>query len=343
MEIKLLKQLCEAPGLPGAEEPVKEIVISNLTVHTEEITIDALGNVIAHIPGDGPRLLLDAHMDEVGFMVKHIDQRGFIRVIPLGGIDPRVFYGQRVVVWGKKPLVGMVAALPPHIVNKELEKEAPEVEECIIDLGLAPEKVSSLVKVGDVVSYFSPFIETEDAIISKAIDDRVGLFVMLEALKRKPKINCDLYASATVQEEVAVRGANVIVPAYEPDFVIALEGTVSNDLPGIPEHKTLAKVGKGPEIRFTDKYLVADRALSQFIIELAEKRDIPYQITVKKAGSTNATALQVTGKGARASVVSVPVRYLHTPSCLAYKKDIEEAVNLVVAILEEIQYHNLKA
>ncbi|HLE24473.1 MAG TPA: M42 family peptidase, partial [Thermodesulfobacteriota bacterium] len=135
MEIKLLKQLCEAPGLPGAEEPVKEIVISNLKEHTEEIKIDALGNVIAHIPGDGPRLLLDAHMDEVGFMVKHIDQRGFIRVIPLGGIDPRVFYGQRVVVWGKKPLVGMVAALPPHIVNKEHEKEAPEVEDCTIDLG----------------------------------------------------------------------------------------------------------------------------------------------------------------------------------------------------------------
>ena len=118
MEIKLLKQLCEVPGLPGDEGPVREIVISNLKEHTEEIRIDALGNVIAHIPGDGPRLLLDAHMDEVGFMVKHIDQRGFIRVIPLGGIDPRVFYGQRVVVWGKKPLVGMVAALPPHIVNK---------------------------------------------------------------------------------------------------------------------------------------------------------------------------------------------------------------------------------
>ncbi len=342
METKLLKQLCEAPGLPGAEEPVKEIIISNLREFTDEIIKDPLGNVIAHIPGDGPRLVLDAHMDEVGFMVNHIDQRGFIRVIPLGGIDPRVFYGQRVVVWGKKPLVGMVAALPPHITKKDNNKDAPEVEDCIIDLGLSGDKVSSSVKVGDVVSYFSPFIETEDAVISKAIDDRVGLFVILEALKRKPTINCDLYVSATVQEEVGLRGANVIVPVYEPDFVIALEGTVSNDLPGVPEHKTLAKAGRGPEIRLTDKYLVAHRALSLFLTQLAEKHEIPYQITVKKAGSTNATAMQVTGKGSRATVVSVPVRYLHSPSCLAYKSDIDATIKLAISILEGIQNFDLQ-
>jgi endoglucanase len=344
MQIELLKRLCEAPGLPGAEEPVKEIIISSLKEFTDEITEDALGSVIAHIPGDGPRLLLDAHMDEVGFMVNHIDGRGFLRVIPLGGVDARVFYGQRVVVWGKKPLVGMVAALPPHISKSSgNNKEAPEVEDCIIDLGLSAEKVQNLVKVGDVVSYYSPFVETEDAVISKAIDDRVGLFVILEALKRRPKISCDLYVSATVQEEVGLRGANVIVPVYEPDFAIAMEGTVSNDLPGVPEHKTLAKVGKGPEIRLSDKYLVTNRALSFFLTELAEKRSIAHQITVKKAGSTNATAMQVTGKGSRVGVVSVPVRYLHSPSCLAYKSDIEETIKLVIAILEEIKYLNPKS
>lgn len=338
MQIELLRRLCEAPGLPGAEEPVKEIVVSSLKEFTEEIKEDALGNIIAHIPAERPRLVLDAHMDEVGFMVNHIDQRGFLRVIPLGGIDSRVFYGQRVIVWGKKPLVGTVAALPPHISKATGEKEAPDVEDCIIDLGLSPEKVQDLVKVGDVVSYFSTFVETEDAVISKAIDDRVGLFVIIEALRRTSNIGCDLYVSATVQEEVGLRGANVIVPALEPDFVVAIEGTVSNDLPGVPEHKTLARVGKGPEVRLSDKYLVADRALSFFIMELAERRRIPYQITVKKAGSTNATAMQVTGKGSRVSVVSVPVRYLHSPSCLAYKSDIEETIRLASAILEEIKH-----
>ncbi len=341
METNLLKQLCEAPGLPGAEEPVKEIVISNLKEFTEEITEDALGNVVAHIQGDGPRVLLDAHTDEVGFMVRHIDDRGFLRVIPLGGIDSRVFYGQRVVVWGRKPLVGMVAASPP-LIRKENDKEAPDVEDCIIDLGLSAEKVLKSIKVGDVVSYFSPFVETEDAVISKAIDDRVGLFVILEALKQRPKMSCDLYVSATAQEEVGLRGANVIVPRYEPELVVVLEGTVANDLPGVPEHKSLARVSNGPEIRLSDKYLIPNRALSFFIMELAKSHNIPYQITVKRAGSTNATAMQVTGKGSRVSAISVPVRYLHSPSCLAYKSDIEETIKLIVAIIEGIKYFNPK-
>lgn len=341
MRIELLKQLCETAALPGAEEPVKEIVISSLKEFTGEITEDVLGNVIAHIPGDGPRVVLDAHMDEVGFMVNYIDGRGFIQVTPLGGIDSRVFYGQRLVVWGKRPLVGMVAALPPHI-RKGGETDTPEVEDCVIDLGLKAEKVLDLVKVGDVVSYFSPFVETEDAVISKAIDDRVGLFVILETLRRKPDISCDLYVSATVQEEVGLRGANVIVPVYEPDFVIALEGTVANDLPGVPGHRTLAKVEKGPEVRLSDRYLVANRALSFFIMGVAKKRGIPYQTTVKKAGSTNATAMQVTGKGSRVAVVSVPVRYLHSPSSVAYKSDIEETIKLIAAVLEEIKNFNPK-
>jgi endoglucanase len=342
MQIELLKRLCEAPGLPGAEEPVKEIVVSALGEFTEDIKEDAIGNVVAHVRGDGPKLVLDAHTDEVGFMVSHIDQRGFLRVTPLGGIDARVFYAQRLVVWGKKTVVGIVAALPPHLSKLSGEKEAPDVEDCLIDLGLSADKVVSLVKVGDVASYFSPFIETEDAVISKAIDDRVGLFVILEALKRTAKINCDLYVSATVQEEVGLRGANVIVPVYEPDFVIAMEGTVSNDLPGVPEHKTLAKVGKGPEIRLSDKYLVANRALSFFITGVAERQEIPHQITVKKAGSTNATAMQVTGKGTKVSVVSVPVRYLHSPSSIAYKVDIENTIRLISTVLEEIRHFDKK-
>jgi len=341
MQIELLEQLCEAPGLPGAEDAVKEIVVSKLKAFTQEITEDVLGNIVAHIPGKGPKLVLDAHMDEVGFMVNHIDERGFLRLMPLGGIDPRVFYGQRVVVWGERPLVGMVAAIPPHISRSTNNKEVPEVEDSVVDLALLPEKVKKLVKVGDVVSFYSKFEETEDAIISKAIDDRVGLFNILEALGRKPQLNCDLYVTATVQEEVGLRGARVITPVYEPDFVVALEGTVSMDFPGTPEHKTMAKVNKGPEIRLSDRFLIADRSFSFFITELAEKSGIPYQVTVKKAGSTNATALQVTGKGSRAAVISVPVRYLHSPSNLAYKSDIEATINLVATVLEKINNFKL--
>jgi len=322
--------------MPGAEDKVKDIVRKEFIKLSDTIEEDPLGNIVAHIPGKGPRLVLDAHTDEVGFMVNHIDQRGFLHLIPLGGMDSRVFYGQRLMIWGKKPMVGMVAAIPPHISKTSNNKEAPEVEDCVVDLGLKAEKVHDSVSIGDVVSYNTSFEETEDAIISKAIDDRVGLFVIIEALKRKPKINCDLYISATVQEEVGLRGARVITPVYEPDFVVALEGTVAMDFPGVPEYKTLANLGKGPEIRLSDRFLVAHRSFSFFIANLAEKNKIPYQITVKKAGSTNATAMQVTGKGSRATVISVPVRYLHSPSCLAFKSDIEETINLIYHLIENI-------
>ncbi len=337
MNIDLLKILCETAALPGVEYPVKEIIKNEFGKLTSEITEDALGNVVAHISGDGPKLVLDAHMDEVGFMVNYIDSRGFLRLTPLGGMDPRVFYGQRVVIWGKERLVGMVAAMPPHISKNTNNKEVPEVEDCIVDMGLSEDKVHRLISVGDVASFYPPFEETEDAIISKAIDDRVGLFVILEALKRKPKLKCDLYLTATVQEEIGLRGARVIVPVYEPDFVIALEGTVAMDLPGVAENKTLANLGKGPEIRLSDRFIVAHRPFSYFIMDIAAKNDIPYQVTVKKAGSTNATAMQVTGKGSRAAIVSVPVRYLHSPSCLAYKADIEETIKLIYYILEDIR------
>ncbi|MEX0998957.1 MAG: M42 family peptidase [Thermodesulfobacteriota bacterium] len=337
MNIKLLKQLCETPGLPGAEEPVKKIIKKEFEKLTKEVSEDVLGNIIAHIPGKGPKLVLDAHTDEVGFMINHIDKRGFVRVTPLGGMDPRVFYGQRLIIYGKKPLVGMVGAVPPHISKSGNNKEVPEIEDCVVDLGLTADKVHKLVSIGDVVSFYPPFEETEDAIISKAIDDRVGLFVMLEALRKKPKLGCDLYLTATVQEEAGLRGARVIVPVIEPDFVIALEGTVAMDLPGIAENKTLANVEKGPEIRLLDRFLVAHRPFSYFIMDIAKKKKIPYQVTVKNAGSTNATAMQVTGKGSRAAVVSVPTRYLHSPSSLAYKSDIEDTIKLIYHVIEGLK------
>ncbi|NIT14298.1 MAG: hypothetical protein GTN99_08695, partial [Candidatus Dadabacteria bacterium] len=233
-------------------------------------------------------------------------------------------------------LVGVVASIPPHISKDGNNKEVPEVEDCVVDLGLDGETVHKLVKVGDLVSFCEPFHETEQSVISKAIDDRVGLFVILEALKKAKKINCDLFVTATVQEEIGLRGARLITPVYEPDFVVALEGTVSMNIPGVAEDKTLAKAQQGPEIRLTDRFLVADRKLSFFISELAKKNKIPYQVTVKKAGSTNATAMQVTGRGSRAAVVSVPTRYLHSPNCLAYKEDIKNTIDLIALLLQNI-------
>ena len=336
MNIELLKRLCDTPGLPGDEQKVKEIFLEEIQKHTDNIETDVLGNIIARVPGNGPRVVLDAHLDEVGFMINHIDERGFIHVTPLGGMDPRVFYGQRLVFWGRKPVTGMVGAIPPHISRNTNNREVPDVEDCVVDTGLSAENVNKYLQFGDLASYATTLEQNEDAVLSKALDNRLGLFVILEALEKRSAINCDLYVTATVQEEVGLRGARVITPVYEPDFAIALEGTVAMDVPGIPDYKTLANTGKGPEIRLSDRYLVAHRPFSFFITGLAEKNNIPYQITVKKAGSTNATAMQVTGKGTRAAVISVPVRYLHSPTSIALKSDIQNTIDLVTNLIERI-------
>ncbi len=340
--MKLLKKLCDTPGMPGDEGMIKSILLEEMEKYSDDITEDVLGNVIARIPGDGPTFVLDAHMDEVGFMVHHIDSRGFLRVTPLGGMDARVFYGQRLVVWGKKVLKGVVAALPPHVTRGSGgNKEVPEIEDCVIDLGLSPEKVANTVEIGDMVSFDTSLDETADSVISKALDDRMGLFVIIEALRKTPNPSCNLIVTFTVQEEVGLRGARVITPVYEPDFAVALEGTVAMDIPGVSESNSFANIGKGPEIRLSDRFLVAHRPFSFFIKELAEKNDIPCQITVKKAGSTNATAIQVTGKGTRAAVLSVPTRYLHSPSSIAYKSDINHTIDLVSLLIRDIEKFSL--
>lgn len=342
MDIKLLKKLCDTPGMPGGEGLIRDLVIKELKDFTKDISIDAMGNVIAHVRGKGHRLVLDAHTDEVGFMVHYIDDNGFIYLTPLGGMDPRVYYAQRLTIWGKRPLIGMVAAIPPHISKSGNNKEVPEIEDCVVDVGLSADNVKSLVSIGDYVSFSTELVETEDSVISKALDDRMGLFIIIETLKRNPDVHCDLFITATVQEEIGLRGARLITPVVEPDFIIALEGTVAMDVPGIPANKSLANVNKGPEIRLSDRYLIADRAFSFFINEIAKKKKIPCQTTVKKVGGTNATAMQVTGKGSRVAAISVPTRYMHSPSSIAYKDDIENTIRLISSILENINKFSAK-
>ena len=336
MNWEFLIQLSDTPALPGNEEPIRKIIIHELRKLTDEIQVDKLGNVIAHIQGNGLKLMLDAHMDEIGFMVSHIDDKGFIRVLPLGGVDPKVFYAQRVIIWGKEKIPGVVGTTPPHLTRKdpsEKDKIVP-IEDCFIDTGLPAEKVHSLISVGDAVTFDAKCIQTENSIIGKALDDRIGLFMMLEAAKSAEKIGCDLYLVATTQEEVGIRGVPPAAFAVEPDLGISLEGTVANDIPGVPEHKRLASLGKGPEIRLSDGRFIADRNWVNFISELARKHDIPHQIIAKRVGGTNASAVQISKKGVISTAISIPVRYIHSPYSIAYKSDIIYGIKLVAKIIE---------
>jgi len=338
MDFGLLRRLTAAPGLPGQEGAVREIVLEYLRETGLEIFLDPLGSVIARAKGTGQRLLIDAHMDEVGLMVQHVDESGFLRVIPVGGLDPKVLYGQAVVVWGAEPVPGVVGAVPPHLLGREdaqRDKVVP-VEDLFVDCGLAAGEAAALIRVGDPVTFPSVWHENSRSVQARALDDRVGLFVMLEALKEAPLFGCDLVLVASAQEEVGLRGASPVARRIDPDLVLVLEGTVANDLPGVAPHRTLARLGAGPEIRLGDGRFLADRAWSRFIVECAEQAGLAHQIVVKNVGGTNAAAFQIEGTGARAAALSVPVRYIHAPVGVLWKSDVEAAVALVVRLCQEV-------
>ncbi len=330
MNLKLLRELCEAPGAPGAEGPVREIVLQAAQPLVDESRIDELGNLILRRRGKGPRLLLDAHLDEVAFLVSAIEG-SFVRIVPLGGIDPQVVYGGSLVIWGKRALPAVVGPRPPHAGE---ERKVPAIEDLFLDPGLSPERLAELVQVGDVVTFPPYFEETEEAVLAKALDDRVGLFILLEVL-RELSSPVDLFVVASVQEEVGLKGAEALIKDLDPDVVLVVEGTLALDVPQVPPHQRLARCGEGPEIRLSDARFVADRDLSLGLAELARRCGLKHQVVVKKKGGTNAAAFQIAGGPRRVAAISVPVRYLHGPVSVAYKSDLSATIRLLKTFLED--------
>lgn len=339
MDYLLLSRLTEAAGISGREERVREIMRAEFARLGLESRTDRMGNVIARKPGSGPKVALMAHMDEVGFMVSRIDEQGFVRVIPVGGIDPQVFVCQKVIVHGRQDLAGVVGSVPPHLRKKNAKEApaAPPVEEGFIDLGLSADQVRELVAVGDPVTFATRSWENAVSFFGKAIDDRVGLFILLTALGKARTVDCDLYLIASTQEEYGLRGIGPALFAEAPQIAIALEGTVASDTPGLalPANVTPTAQGKGPEIRLSDGRMLADRRLADFLAELAREREIACQVVVKNTGATDAAAGQLIAEGLLAGAVSVPTRYIHAPVGMARKTDIEQTVSLVTALLEE--------
>ncbi len=339
MDFALLDQLTRIPGVSGREEQVREFMAERFTRLKAESTTDAMGNLIGHLPGKGPRVALMAHMDEVGFLVSKIEKTGFVRVMPVGGVNPRVFGAQKVMVHGRRDLPGIVGSIPPHLLKQKGEQDrnaAIPIEESFIDVGLPPDQVAASIRMGDPVTFGVDGWENDHACFGKALDDRLGLFVMLEAVRRAARIDCDLYLVATTQEEYGLRGAGPAVFSVAPQIAIALEGTVASDTPGLklPPNIAVTAQGAGPEIRLSDGRMIASRSLADRLIRIAKKAGIPHQVIVKNTGATDAAAGQVTAGGTRVGTVAVPVRYIHAPLGMACKADIDATVRLMAAFLE---------
>jgi len=340
--MELLKKLCETPGISGYEERIQKVIKEELGKVTDEVKIDKLGNIIgikktkkAMSNSLPKKVMLAAHMDEIGFMISFIDKDGFLRFAPVGGFDPRTLIAQRVVVHGVKDIGGVIGSKPIHILEEEEKKKATKIKDLFIDVGLKKEEVSKIVKPGDFVTLDRDFKELNNKIITaKALDDRVGVYVMIEALKRIKDCYVDIYAVATVQEEVGLRGATVSSFSVEPDLGIALDVTIASDLPGTKEEEMVTNLGGGTAISLMDSHTISNKKLVDFLKKIAEENKIKYQNDILLGGGTDAGAIQRSKSGVPACTISIPTRYVHSVVEMCHKEDIESSIKLICKFLE---------
>jgi len=345
IDVSLLKQICEIPGAPGFEKPVRDLVVSLVSPYVDEVRIDNIGNVIALKKGtrnlDGKRVMLAAHLDEIGFIVSHIDEQGFLRFNTLGGFDPKTLTAQRVIVHGKKDLIGVMGSKPIHVMTPEEKTKLPKTTDFFIDLGMPKEEVDKYITIGDPITRDRELIEMGDCVNCKSIDNRVAVYIVIEALKQLTNPAYDVYAVFTVQEEVGIRGANVAAHQINPDFGIALDTTIAFDVPGAAAHEKVTELGKGTAIKIMDAMTICDYRMVAFMKQVAAKESISWQPELLTAGGTDTAGVQRMGKqGAIAGAISIPTRHLHQVIEMAHKKDIDDSIALLVACLEQLDSYD---
>lgn len=340
-QFKLLEKLCNAMAVSGDEGEARRIVLEEVKPYADEVKVDALGSVLARKKSSEKkplRVLLDAHIDEVGFMIVHDDGDGFFQFETVGGIDPRHLVGKQVIV-GREHTVGVIGAKPVHMLTDEESEQTIEVESMRIDLG--PEGKAN---VGDRATFATRFRRAGPSIMSKSIDDRIGVAILIELLKHAPK-HIELCLSFSVQEEIGLRGAKVAAHYFNPDLAIAVDSTPSRDLPdyeGRENYTYNTKLGLGPVIYMANSSTIDDPRLVKFLAETAEKNEIPYQFRQPGGGGTNAGAIQKSRAGVPVVSVSVPHRYTHSPVSVSRVDDWKNTLNLLYMALQAMTPNLLK-
>jgi endoglucanase len=344
MDMPLLAELTQASGPPGAEDRVRAIVRGHLEDTCDRVDDLAMGCIDGVRAADGDptgRLMLAAHMDEIGLMITHVDDRGYASFIPLGGWDARTLVGQRVLVHGRDDLLGIVGSTPVHLLDEAARSKAPKMDDLTIDLGLPGEQAQDLVRKGDVATRVRDLATVGHLVSGKALDDRVGVYVMLQAMRAAGPSRMEVHATATAQEEVGLRGARTAAHRIAPDIAVAIDTCPADDGPGTPKSGPSTRLGDGAAIRVMDASAIGHRGLVDLLIALAEERDIPHQLHVSNKGGTDTASLQMTGRGAIAGCISIPTRYVHTAVEACHPDDIDAAVALTAALIE--QAHRLLA
>ncbi|MCX7926654.1 MAG: M42 family metallopeptidase [Candidatus Omnitrophica bacterium] len=338
---KLLQTLLDTAGISGYEKEVAQIMKKELKKCSENVFEDNFGNVIAQKGKGKKKIMLAAHMDEIGLLVKHISKEGFLYFIKVGGIDDRILLGQRVIIKSAKGDVkGVIGAKPPHLSKEEDRKNAIKYTDLFIDIGAKDkDEAQKRVSVGDAIVFDCPsFVLNGQLICGKAVDNRVGCYALIKIME---KLSCSatVYAVATVQEEVGLKGARTSSFRIAPDFALALDTTSAGDTPGIKETESSLKLGGGVAITIMEaagRGVIVSENVRNLCIETAKKHKIKYQIDVLEGGMTDAAMIYMNREGIPTAVLSIPCRYVHAPTAVFDLQDLRSAIDLSIKIIERV-------
>lgn len=336
--LSLIRELSELHAVSGNEDAVRNVITEKIRVFADELTVDSMGNLIAFKRGRAPndkKIVVSAHMDEVGFIISDITEDGFLKFKCVGGIDPRILPAQNVLI-GEDRVCGVIGIKAVHLKTAEEQKNAVKIKDMYIDIG-ADSKDEALQKVrkGDYACFDSDFVELGGGFVkAKALDDRVGCAMLCELIKRD--YDCDVYFCFSVQEEVGLRGARVIAPKLNADCALVLESTTCSDIAGAEPHEYVTSAGMGPAVSLMDRASYSDKDLNRFICRVADENKIPYQFKKSAMGGNDAGAYQNSAGACKTAVISLPCRYIHSPVSCASADDISNMYALAENILKTI-------
>lgn len=343
MDFELLQEIVEAPGAPGFENTIRETIQSIIEPYVDDLSIDGIGNLIARVgPKRGaPVVMAVAHMDEIGLISTYVDDSGFIRFHTLGGFDPSTLITQRVLVHtaDAEDLMGVIGSKPIHVQSATERKKAPKIESLYIDVGLPPDEVRTLVPSGTPITRYRPLKKMGNCVTGKSLDNRLSVYILIEALRKVKQSQNSFYAVFSTQEEVGIRGARVATNSIQPDIGIALDVTLANDVPGTQSQDYCTKLGDGTAVKVIDKSVISTPELVSFITDIAQQNHIKLQREVLTAGGTDTSAMQyLMGLGTQVSCISTPTRYIHSTAEVAHNEDIDHSIQLMTLLIEQI--HN---
>jgi putative aminopeptidase FrvX len=343
--LQMFKELTEAPGAPGYEHTARQVMKKYIEPFADQIQQDNIGSLIAQKKGtvDGPKVMVAGHLDEIGFMITHITDDGFLRFQTLGGWWEQVMLAQRVTVLTRQgEIEGVIGSKPPHILPPEVRKKSVDKKDMFIDIGASSKQEAEEfgVRPGDTVVPVCPFtvMKNPKMLMAKAWDNRIGCAIAIEVLKRlkEEQHPNTVYGVGTVQEEVGLRGAQTSAHFVQPDISFAVDVGIAGDTPGVKPEEALAKMGKGPQVLIYDASMIAHKGLRDFVVDVANENNIPFQFDSVAGGGTDAGKMHLTGNGVPSLAISIATRYIHSHAAILHRDDFENAVNLLVAVIKKL-------